>query len=681
MQLIIINFIIIICHSNSIAESEDREEAKFIKDKKSENFMNTLLIPCKIFLLIGGIFCLVLSLWNHLIYYDWERTILNDIIIDSVFFITSAFAIWLHLAPQHYEYTLLCIFAYGVLWVPWLNLAPGHYKPNIYMLPAIEFAFWIANVMPNQWKNMTLIYHVVFIGFTLVSYYIENEIPEGLLFWTIACPVYFAARKRYQCRNTEVLYKLMYKYKKSGEEKKKIFEVFPHGVLIHTDNSEDPLCFTNNEFKSQIQDIRNKVRELHNIEVRYNEEGEKNCDIESETTTDLYKFFHQTITKTSSSEISERHKIKIKSSPGEYKGSMLDFNNDTEIENIYSIKTMKVEWEGKSCWMHVLIDTSIIMKLEDANNNIKWQKIMFASASHEFRTPLNAIINCHQILGNYVDMLDNIVEDKNNKSKVCNNFSIQEYKRVISRFNHTLKMSHNSSRILLGLVEDILDLTKMEAGTFALNFTTFEVSQIVVEVNEFFQDQCDQKQIQLKWMIDDKLEGVEINSDRNRLRQVLMNLMTNSVKFTFQGFIKISASLNRDDEQTFVEFSIEDSGIGIKDEDQAKLFKLFGMASGNRGINPNGWGLGLTVWQKFIESLGGSISLKSEYGKGTKITLKLPIETINKTLANSEDKSIFDTFESNFDSMFFVEHSSNEDFLTSRKISFGWMSGAKKLNF
>ena len=163
----------------------------------------------------------------------------------------------------------------------------------------------------------------------------------------------------------------MYKYKKSGEEKKKIFEVFPHGVLIHTDNSEDPLCFTNNEFKSQIQDIRNKVRELHNIEVRYNEEGEKNCDIESETTTDLYKFFHQTITKTSSSEISERHKIKIKSSPGEYKGSMLDFNNDTEIENIYSIKTMKVEWEGKSCWMHVLIDTSIIMKLEDANNNIK----------------------------------------------------------------------------------------------------------------------------------------------------------------------------------------------------------------------------------------------------------------------------------------------------------------------
>jgi len=123
---------------------------------------------------------------------------------------------------------------------------------------------------------------------------------------------------------------------------------------------------------------------------------------------------------------------------------------------------------------------------------------MFASASHEFRTPLNAIINCHQILENYVDILDNIVTDKKDKGKKCNHFPVQEYKRVISRLNHTLKMSHNSSKILLGLVEDILDLTKMEAGTFSLNFTTFEVSQIVVEVNEFFQDQCDQKQIQLK---------------------------------------------------------------------------------------------------------------------------------------------------------------------------------------
>ena len=235
----------------------------------------------------------------------------------------------------------------------------------------MEFSFLVANVMPCQWKNMTIIYSIIMMGFTSASYYIENEIPEGLLFVSIVSPVYFATRKRYQCQNTEILYKLMYKYKKSGEEKKKIFDVFPHGVLIHTDNTEDPLCFTNNEFKSQIQDIRNKVRELHNIEVKYSEGGEKNDESENEITTDLYKFLHHTIRNTSSDEISQRHHIKIKSSPGEYIGSKLDLNEDPDIENIYSIKTMKVEWEGKRCWMHVLIDTSIIMKLEDAKNNIK----------------------------------------------------------------------------------------------------------------------------------------------------------------------------------------------------------------------------------------------------------------------------------------------------------------------
>ena len=164
-----------------------------------------------------------------------------------------------------------------------------------------------------------------------------------------------------------------------------------------------------------------------------------------------------------------------------------------------------------------------------------------------------------------------------------------------------------------------------------------------------------------------------------------MNLMTNSVKFTFQGFIKISASLTHNNKKTFVEFSIEDTGIGIKDEDQAKLFKLFGMASGNRGINPNGCGIGLTVCQKFIESLGGSISLESEFEKGTKISFKLPIQlpikASMKSISNLEDKSIFDTFESNFDSMFFVEHPSNEDHLTPRKICYDSLRGAKKLSF
>mmetsp|Transcript_743 Transcript_743/g.616 ORF Transcript_743/g.616 Transcript_743/m.616 type:complete len:171 (+) Transcript_743:662-1174(+) len=165
---------------------------------------------------------------------------------------------------------------------------------------------------------------------------------------------------------------------------------------------------------------------------------------------------------------------------------------------------------------------------------------------------------------------------------------VRELDKVMDRLKHTLKISHNSSQVLLGLVEDILDLTKMEAGTFSLSFSNFKISELMFEMNDFFQDQCKQKRIDLKFEMDENLNSFEIYSDRNRLRQVFMNLLTNSVKFTFQGHIYIKTFITQINQESFIEFSIEDTGIGIKEEDQNKLFKLFGMASDNGEINPNG---------------------------------------------------------------------------------------------
>ena len=118
-------------------------------------------------------------------------------------------------------------------------------------------------------------------------------------------------------------------------------------------------------------------------------------------------------------------------------------------------------------------------------------------------------------------------------------------------------------------------------------------------------------------------------SDKKRLMQVLLNLTSNAFKFTFNGGIKISARASKISRTKCIEFCVEDTGIGIKQEDQQKLFKLFSMISDEKTINTNGWGIGLTIWKKFIEILGGTIEFKSEWEKGTKVIFKIPITCQN----------------------------------------------------
>ena len=137
--------------------------------------------------------------------------------------------------------------------------------------------------------------------------------------------------------------------------------------------------------------------------------------------------------------------------------------------------------------------------------------------------------------------------------------------------------------------------------------------------------------IQLSVNFDERLDQKLISSDKSRLKQVLLNLLSNSFKFTFEGKIQISTqwvSLNGKD---MIEFKVQDTGIGIKEHDQNKLFKLFGMVKHGsdkglvkKNINPNGTGIGLTVSKRYIEYLEGKIKLESTYGVGTIVTFYIP---------------------------------------------------------
>ena len=153
-----------------------------------------------------------------------------------------------------------------------------------------------------------------------------------------------------------------------------------------------------------------------------------------------------------------------------------------------------------------------------------------------------------------------------------------------------IKIGQSSSNLLLSLVEDILNLSKMEAGIFAINMSEFYVKDIIDEIYDMYEQQLLRKNIELKVDFDESLNGYMIRSDKSRLKQVLINLMTNSCKFTFHGYISILVHVFSSEGNNYIKFCVSDTGIGIKKEDQSKLFKLFGMIkSNNEGqINPNG---------------------------------------------------------------------------------------------
>eukprot|EP00344_Euplotes_crassus_P005211 CAMPEP_0197002316 /NCGR_PEP_ID=MMETSP1380-20130617/6834_1 /TAXON_ID=5936 /ORGANISM="Euplotes crassus, Strain CT5" /LENGTH=191 /DNA_ID=CAMNT_0042420385 /DNA_START=1 /DNA_END=573 /DNA_ORIENTATION=- len=191
--------------------------------------------------------------------------------------------------------------------------------------------------------------------------------------------------------------------------------------------------------------------------------------------------------------------------------------------------------------MHVFIDTTDIIKLEQAKNRIKMQEIMFASASHEFRTPLNAIIHSYNFIKESFQELVKILDERID-SNLEENREIQFHTENISKF---LKTGATSSVLLLALVQDILNLSRIENGNITTKFEYFSVPELVEDVHSLFAVQCENKRVDLLIECEDALHHCEVSTDANRIKQILLNLVSNSVKFTFRGSIIIKAALTK----------------------------------------------------------------------------------------------------------------------------------------
>lgn len=238
-------------------------------------------------------------------------------------------------------------------------------------------------------------------------------------------------------------------------------------------------------------------------------------------------------------------------------------------------------------------------ELEEANEKLKeldrLKSMFIASMSHELRTPLNSIIGFSSILLN--EWLGPLNE---------------EQKLNIAAIN-------KSGKHLLALINDVIDISKIEAGVIDIVYEEFELSELIREAIKNFENEIAKKGLQLI----SELSQVKMHTDRRRLFQCIMNLLSNAIKFTEKGFIKISSSVSGD----FVEIVVEDSGIGIKKEDLEKLFKPFQRFEMPDKANIPGTGLGLYLTRKIIaEILKGEINVESRYGLGSKFILKIPVK-------------------------------------------------------
>jgi len=281
------------------------------------------------------------------------------------------------------------------------------------------------------------------------------------------------------------------------------------------------------------------------------------------------------------------------------------YSNNSLVSHIYVCLTGIAKQNEDKCFVSAFditqrkqLEIELMYAKDQAEESNRLKTAFLQNISHEFRTPMNAIIG-------FSDLLASNFEE---------NQKLQKFSQIIKQ----------RCLDLLDIVNDILDIAKIESGQLSFNFEDYKLNELFIELTSFFaeyQKRIEKQHITLHWHIPSEVSNITIATDKDKLRQIFVILIGNAFKFTDIGSIDVNCTL---DSNSNLVFSVSDTGIGIQNDKQQFIFERFAQLNQGGKSNYGGTGLGLSIVKGIVSMLGGDVFVKSEYGKGSVFSFTIP---------------------------------------------------------